>query len=85
MADDVLTTVRITSHPINPLLAYMLNLSCAVLSLIRLLTFFMSDMIVISMVFLLTQLLTHILTPLATWLLDMSQTKWEMLHEPLSS
>ena len=38
MSDDVLLTIRIASHP--TLLALMLNLSCAGLSLIQLRTFF---------------------------------------------
>ena len=71
MSDDVLLTIRITSHPtVQSVLALMLNLSCAGLSLIQLLTFLVSDMLA----FLLIQLLTHIFTLLATWLLDMSQT-----------
>ena len=41
MSDDVLLTIRITSHPtVQSVLALMLNLSCAGLSLIQLLTFF---------------------------------------------
>ena len=71
MSDDVLLTIRITSH--LTLLALMLNLSCAGPSPIQLLTFLVSDMIV-HLVVVLTQLLTHILTLPATWLPDMSRT-----------